>query len=127
MTTGVVDWGIFGAWLDTEGNISSTITKMRKNERVGLRRAHELAVYQDDKHALEVLRDFLIESGVTRPYLYQDKRTGVWSLKIYRIKDIELVLLNVEPFLLTAKKRMQMEKFRLYRSDRFKRFPKVSN
>lgn len=118
---------MFGVWLDTEGSLSSVITRMRKGDRVGQRRDYELAVYQDEKEVLEVLRDFLIRSGISHPYLYQDRRTGVWALKVYRIKDIESIIHQVESYLLTLKKRLQVEKYRRFRSERYKRFREAAN
>lgn len=127
LTREAVDWKLFGAWLDTEGNISSVITRMRKGDRVSRRRDYELAIYQDEKEVMESLQGFLLKSGVSRPYLYQDRRTGVWALKVYRIKDIERIIREVEPYLLTQKKRLQVEKFRQFRNDNYKRFSKVTN
>ena len=126
MMVQVVDWKLFGAWLDTEGSISSIITRMKKSNRTGLKRAHELAVYQDEKEVLELLRDFLIRSGIPRPYLYRNQKTGVWALKIYRPEDIERIIYNVEPFILTQKKKLQIEKFRRFRSEKYKRFPRAT-
>ena len=127
LVTQVLDWKMFGVWLDTEGSLSSVITRMRKGNRVGQRRDYELAVYQDEREVMESLRDFLIKSGISHPYIYQDRRTGVWALKVYRIKDIERIIQEVEPYLLTLKKRLQVEKFRRFRSERYKRFSEVTN
>jgi hypothetical protein len=118
---------MFGVWLDTEGSLSSVITRMRKGDRVGRRRDYELAVYQNEREVMEFLRDFLIKSGVFHPYLYQNRRTGVWALKVYRIKDIERIIQEVEPYLLTLKKRLQVEKFRRFRSQRYKKFSEVTS
>jgi len=116
-----------GVWLDTEGSLSSVITRMRKGDRMGQRRDYELAVYQDERGVMEFLRDFLIKSGISHPYLYQNRRTGVWALKVYRIKDIDRIIQEVEPYLLTFKKRLQVEQLRRFRSERYKRFSEVAN
>jgi hypothetical protein len=125
--TQVLDWKMFGVWLDTEGSLSSVITRMRKGDRVGQRRDYELAVYQNERDVMEFLRDFLVKSGISNPYLYQDQRTGVWALKVYRIKDIERIIQEVEPYILTLKKRLQVEKFRRLRSEKYKKFLEVTN
>jgi hypothetical protein len=127
LATQVLDWKMFGVWLDTEGSLSSVITRMRKGDRVGRRRDYELAVYQNERDVMEFLRDFLIRSGIFNPYLYQKRRTGVWALKVYRIKDIERIIQEVEPYLLTLKKRLQVEKFRRFRSEKYKRILEVTN
>ena len=127
MTGADLDWKTFAAWLDTEGSITSMVTKMRNGDRVGSRRSHELAIYQDEKEVLETLRDFLIRSGISRSYLYQHQGTGVWALKIYRPEDITSIISKAEPFLLTQKKKSQVERFRRFRSERYKRFPKVNH
>ena len=127
LTTQVLDWKMSGVWLDTEGSLSSVITRMKKRDRVGQRRDDELAVYQDEREVMEFLRDFLIKSGISHPYLYQNQRTGVWALTVYRIKDIERIIQEVEPYILTLKKRLQVEKFRRSRSERYKRFSEVTN
>jgi hypothetical protein len=100
---------------------------MRKGARVGRRRDYELAIYQNEKEVMELFRDFLIKSGISQPYLYLNQRTGVWALKVYRIKDIERIIQEVEPFILTRKKRTQIEKFRRFRSERYKRFLEATN
>lgn len=125
LTTSVVDWKMFGAWLDTEGSISSIIAKTKVGKRAGHKRDHELAIYQADRHSLEILRDFLTQAGVTDSRMHQDLRTGVWSLKLTRIADIELVIRKVEPYLLTERKRQQVERFKRFRSDKFKRISEV--
>ena len=124
MTTTMVDWKTFGIWVDTEGHLSSVITRMKKGDRVGLRRDYELAIYQDEKEVLETLGDFLVSSGLSRPYYYFNEKTRVWALKVYRIEDIEKIIEMIEPFILTRKKREQIEKFRRFRSERYKRFPR---
>jgi len=118
---------MFGVWLDTEDSLSSVITRMKKSDRVGQRRDYELAVYQDEREVMEFLRDFLIKSGISHSYPYQNRRTGVWALKVYRIKDIERIIQEVEPYILTLKKRLQVQKFRRFRSERYKRFSEVTN
>lgn len=127
LTESVVDWKVFAAWLETEGTISSIIAKVKS--RVGdwntHKRDYELAVYQAEKRPLEILRDFLLRSGVSDVRMFLDQRTGVWHLKLTRIRDIELVIRNVEPYLLTKNKKEQLEKFRRFRSERFKRIPRV--
>ena len=127
LTREAIDWKLFGAWLDTEGNISSVIRKMRKGDRVGRRRDYEIGIYQDEKEVMEYFADFLVKSGISKPYLYLDRRTGVWALKVYRIKDLERIIQECEPYLLTQKKHSQIEKFRRFRSDTYKRFPKETN
>jgi hypothetical protein len=127
LATSAIDWKTFGNWVDTEGHLSSVITRMKKGDRVGLRRDHELAIYQDEKDVLEALGDFLVGSGLSRPYYYFNERTGVWALKVYRIEDIEKIIQMIEPFILTRKKREQVAKFRRFRSERYKRFPREAN
>ncbi len=124
--TEVMDWKMFGAWLDIEGNISSVITRMRKGDRVGRMRDYEIAISRDEKEVMEFQR-FLINSGISKSYLYLNRKTGVWALKVYRIKEIERIIQEVEPFLLTQKKRAQIEKFRQFRHDNYKRFAKVTS
>jgi hypothetical protein len=126
MTAEIVDWKLFGVRLDTEGSISSIVTRMKKDDRVGPRRAHELAIYQDERDVLEILRDSITSSGISHTYPYQDPRTGVWVLKIYRSEDIERTIDNVEPFILTRKKKLQIERLGRFRSEKYKRFAKVS-
>lgn len=127
MTTASVDWRTFGVWVDTEGHTSSVVARMKKNEKVGLRRDHELAIYQDEKEASETLADFLVRSGLSKPYFYLDEKTGVWSLKVYRVEDIEGIIEEIEPFILTRKKRERIERFRRFRSERYKRFLREVN
>ncbi|MDG7008669.1 MAG: hypothetical protein JRN06_10600 [Nitrososphaerota archaeon] len=76
-TTGTaVDRKTFGIWVDTEGNLSSVITRMKKGDRV---------------------------------------------------EDIEKIVETIEPFILTRKEQEQIEKFRRFRSERYKRFQKEAN
>ena len=127
LTSGIVDWKLFGAWLDTEGSVSSIFAKNRKiNNRILYKREHELAIYQADKTALEVLRDFLLEAGVSATYMYRNRKTGVWSLKLMRIRDIELAVSNVEPYLITENKKWQIERFKRFRSERYHRIGEVA-
>lgn len=121
-----VDWKMFGVWLDTEGSISSVITRMRKGDRIGRRRDYEIGIYQDEKEVVKSLQGFLIKSGISS-YLYENRRTGVWALKVYRIKDIERIIQECEPYLLTQKKHSQIEKYKRFRNDTYKRIPKVTN
>jgi hypothetical protein len=127
MMATALDWKTFGIWVDTEGHLSSVITRVRKGDRVGLRRDHELAIYQDEKEVLETLGDFLVASGLSRPYYYYNEKTKVWALKVYRIEDIVKIVEMIEPYILTRKKREQIAKFRRFRSERYKRFPKEAN
>ncbi len=127
LVTQVLDRKMFGVWLDTEDSLSSVITRMRKGNRVGQRRDNESAVRQNEREVMESLRDFLIKSGIPHPHMYQDRRTGVWAFRVYRIKDIERIIQEVEPYLLTWKKRLQVEMFRRFQSERYKRFSEVTN
>ncbi len=122
LVTKAIDWKTFGIWVDTEGHLSSIVRRVKKSDRVGLRRDYELAVYQDEKGALEALGDFLVASGLSRPYYYFNEKTGVWALKVYRIDDIEKIVEMIEPFILTRKKQEQIAKFRKFRTERYKRF-----
>ena len=127
LTSSVVDWKMFAAWVDTEGSISSVVAKNRvKNGGVSRKRHHELAVYQTDESALGILRDFLCESGISATYLYKDKRTAVWSLKLTRIKDIEFVVSSIEPYILTENKKRQIERFKRFRAEKYKRIEQVA-
>ena len=119
-----IDWKTFAIWVDTEGSLSSVVTRMKKGDRVGFRRDHELAIYQDEKEPLEALGNFLVATGLSRPYYYFNEKTGVWVMKVYRIEDIEKIVEMIEPYILTRKKRDQIARFRKFRNDRYKRFPK---
>jgi hypothetical protein len=122
-----VDWRVFAAWLDTEGSVSSILAKNRtRNNRTLYKREHELTIYQADEAALETLRSFLREAGVSATYMYKNQRTGVWALRLTRIRDIELVISEVEPFLITENKKRQIERFKRFRSERYHRIGEVA-
>jgi hypothetical protein len=108
-----IDWKAMAAWIDTEGYLYT---------KEGRQRRYELLIKQTEAAPLQAIQRFLQEQGIDGAGLKW--RTdpgytagGVFELRVKRIRDIDRIVFNTEPFLLTSIRRGQYERYKYRRQE----------
>ena len=110
-----VNWQTVADWIDTEGTIASYIMSSREGGVVRRRKSY-IAISQTDKEPLEKLCEFMRGEGITCS-IYRLREGREFELKIIRVKDVEKVVNTIEPYILTGRKKAQIERFRRFRAE----------
>jgi len=108
-----IDWKAMAAWMDTEGYLYT---------KEGRQRRYQLVIKQTEAAPLKAIQKFLREQGIdgaglkwrTDPGYTAE---GVFELRIRRIRDIDRIILNTEPFLLTSIRKGQYERYKYRRQE----------
>jgi len=117
LESGVVDWKVFTAWVETEGSIASTVD-FKLNPRTGTyyaRIVRAILISQNESAPLEALQLFLERQGVfslirlIKPSKTAFGKKPYYRLEIQRVEDIDKVVENIRDYLLTTKTRKQLE------------------
>jgi hypothetical protein len=100
-TTGEIDvsswsWKEIASWTDTEGAIGTYLSIGQKDQRV----IREICAFFD-------------REGIP-PSMRLDEHTGVYYAVVSRIEDVARVVKNIEPFIRTANKAMEIDGFKAY-------------
>jgi len=108
-----MSWKVVAAWMDTEGYLYT---------REGRQRRYEIPIRQTDAAPLQAIQRFLQEQGIDGVKLEwrTDSRytaEGVFELKVKRIRDIDRIVFNTEPFLLTSIRRGQYQRYKYRRKE----------
>ena len=95
-------WREIGSWVDTEGTLGSI------GNRGG---RHYLAIGQKDEKAIRQVSAFLESEGI-KPFMRLDKHTGVYYAIVNRADHIAIIIKNIEPFIRTENKKMEIADFK---------------
>jgi hypothetical protein len=90
------------SWSDTEGTLGSI-------GNIGGR--HYLAIGQKDKKVIQEICTFLEREGV-KPSMRLDEHTGVYYAIVNRADHIAMIIKNIEPFIRTDNKKMEIADFK---------------
>jgi hypothetical protein len=108
-----IDWKAMAAWMDTEGYLYT---------KEGRQRRYELVIKQTEAAPLQTIQRFLQEQGIDGAGLKW--RTdpaytagGVFELRVKRIRDVDRIVFNTEPFRLTSIRRGQYERYKYRRQE----------
>jgi hypothetical protein len=116
-----LDWKVVASWIETEGSISSTIVR-RQREGYYPYVARQIHVVQVEREPLDALSDFLGRHGVysfvrsIKPSHTAFRSEPYFRLEIYRTNDIDRVIAETSPYLLTNKAKSQIRKYHELRS-----------
>jgi hypothetical protein len=107
------EWKTVAAWMDTEGYLYT---------REGRQRRYGLVIKQSEAEPLYAIQRFLQEQGVDGckvrwridPHYTAG---GIFELKVKSIRDIDKIISNTEPFLLTSIRTNQYEQYRQRRKE----------
>lgn len=119
----IIGWVVVAAWIETEGNISSYITRSRVR-RDGARSpsvSRRICIMQKDPFPLKVSSRFLCSQGIPSKVAHMNpsstafSRTPYYRLNITGLRDLDAVITRCNPFFITKKARVQVGRYWRYR------------
>ncbi len=113
-----VDWKVVAAWIDGEGSLNT-----RERNPRGTDRAYCLGISQSEKAPLEIIRSFLRRQGI-KAKLARGPHAS-YSLQVTSVSDIDRIVRETSPFLMTENKRLQYEEYKRRRRRVPKRGPRA--
>ena len=108
-----IEWKTVAAWMDTEGYLYT---------KEGRQRRYELVIKQTEAEPLRAIQRFLREQGMDGckvKWRVDSHYTagGIFELKVKSVRDLDRIISNTEPFLLTPTRRNQYERYRQRRQE----------
>ncbi len=113
-----IDWKVVAAWIDGEGNLNT-----RERNPRGTDRAYCLDISQSERAPLEIIRSFLRRQGIQAKVVRRPHES--YSLQMTSVSDIDRIVKETSPFLMTENKRLQYEEYKRRRRRVPKRGPRA--
>lgn len=112
-----MDWRVVAAWIDGEGNLTT-----RERGANNSHRDYCLDISQKERAPLESILSFLRSKGIKAKVV--ERRHDTNSLQVTSVSDIDRVVKETLPFMMTDNKRMQYEEYETRRIRAPKRGPR---